>query len=461
MDIIQSQHDLMSQGEDKRPESSKLKRLQQWLFEPRSVSRDEAFRERTIRVTLAIIMALTALAFLTNILFFKDPWSLISYKTMYTVMFLFGIVTAVALWKDRVFEAGLALVALFVATSVGVLLVSNSANTISAIPTFMITVLMASLVLTRRSLMGLGLFIGVLFAILIQVVDGDAMVKSSVMWSGIFVFLLQSALLWVLRGEFDGRLENLRDQVKQTNEARLEADHANNAKSQFLANMSHELRTPLNAIIGYTEIMLNGMAGTFTDKQTQLQTYVQENAHRLLGLINDILDLARVEAGRVELVPEPTSPRKAMASILENMQSLAIRKNIYLKLDVDEDVPEIVMTDVKKLQQVIVNLVSNSIKFTTEGGVTIKLSTPSSTDWTIRVTDTGMGMPSDAADYIFEKFRQVDNSSKREHQGTGLGLAIVKGLVDAMKGTIELQTHLGKGTTFIVTLPRNLAEKLA
>jgi signal transduction histidine kinase len=118
------------------------------------------------------------------------------------------------------------------------------------------------------------------------------------------------------------------------------------------------------------------------------------------------------------------------------------------------------MSDVKKTEQVVTNLISNSIKFTSEGGVTVRLGTSAPNNWTIKVIDTGMGMPSDAANYIFEKFRQVDNTLKREHQGTGLGLAIVKGLVDAMGGTIELHTELGKGTTFTVTLPRTAPEKI-
>lgn len=431
-----------------------FKRWQTWLLEPRSQSRDEAFRERTIRMTLAIIMVMTVLAFISSVIFWPDGWPLVSYKTMYVVMFVFGAASAVAIRQQRIFAAGLSLVALMGAVSIGNVIVAGLDNPFSTIPVFTLTILIAALVLPRFILMPLAVISGLVTGLIVELAFPAYPDKASLFQTAFFVYLLESALLHVLRGEFDGRLHELRDQVKQTEVAKAEAEQANTAKSQFLANMSHELRTPLNAIIGYTEIMLAGMAGPFTEKQTQLQGYVQENGHRLLALINDILDLARVEAGRMELVYAPSSPRKVAGTVVENMQSLAIKKNISLTLVEDEGVPEVVMCDVKKTEQIIVNLVSNAVKFTSQGGVTVRLGTSDPSNWTIKVIDTGMGMPADAATYIFEKFQQVDNTAKREHQGTGLGLAIVKGLIEAMGGMVVLDTELGKGTTFTVTLPR-------
>ncbi len=241
---------------------------------------------------------------------------------------------------------------------------------------------------------------------------------------------------------------------KLAEEAQQEADAANRAKSQFLANMSHELRTPLNAIIGYTEIMLAGMAGSFTEKQSELHKFVQANAKRLLALINDVLDLAKIESGTVEVMVTLTSPRKTVTDLLNNMQSLAQKKGIELKAEFSDDMPEAILTDVGKVQQILTNLIGNAVKFTTEGGVTVKVGAEGPAHWKFSIIDTGRGMPPDAINYIFETFRQVDASDARDQKGTGLGLAITKRLVDRLGGKIDVTTELGKGSTFAVTLPR-------
>src|SRR5581483_11186690 len=277
---------------------------------------------------------------------------------------------------------------------------------------------------------------------------------TSLIFGGFVLLLAEALFLRLLRIEFDLRLADMRDLIKQAEAARQEADRANNAKSQFLANMSHELRTPLNAIIGYVEIMLAGMAGTFTEKQTELQGYVHQNAKRLLTLINDILNLAKIESGRLEVTAIPASPRKNISDIVTSNQSLAQQKNITLQASFAEDMPEAVLCDVQKVQQIVTNLISSAVKFTQQGGVEVWVGTTDKNNWAIKVIDTGIGMPADAPTYIFEKFRQVDNTVTREYHGTGLGLAIVKSLVEGMGGSINVEAALGKGTTFIVTLPR-------
>ncbi len=270
-----------------------------------------------------------------------------------------------------------------------------------------------------------------------------------------FEILGELIFLSGIQGEFESRLTALRTANTDLDKAAKEAQSANRLKSQFLANMSHELRTPLNAIIGYAEIMLNGMAGEIPDSQKKLIGHMHTNGRRLLALINDILDLAKIESGTVDLVLTPESPRKLVSDLLETMQSLATNKSIYLKAEFKEDVPERVLCDSKRLQQVITNLVSNAIKFTETGGVTVAVdSTEDFKNWRIHVRDTGRGMPQEAINYIFEVFRQVDGSDSREKQGTGLGLAITKQLVDRMGGTILVTTEMGKGSTFTVTLPR-------
>jgi signal transduction histidine kinase len=332
----------------------------------------------------------------------------------------------------------------------------------------MIMILVAALVLPRGVLFPIAIGSTIALGVALQLsLPGDPLNQSHLS-SAAFVFLAQAIFLRQLRVEFDNRLaaerasflaaEKARAEAETqrlvAEKARAEADEANRAKSQFLANMSHELRTPLNAIIGYTEIMLSGMAGTFTDKQTELQRYVQSNAKRLLALINDILDLAKIESGTIEVLATLSSPRKVIGDTVANMQSLAQTKNIYLKATFSDDVPEAILTDVGKIQQIVTNLVGNSIKFTTQGGVEVKVSSAGAKGWQIAIADTGRGMPPDAVNYIFETFRQVDASDSRDQKGTGLGLAITKRLIDRLGGTINVTTEIGKGSTFTVTLPR-------
>ncbi len=248
---------------------------------------------------------------------------------------------------------------------------------------------------------------------------------------------------------------------KQAEEARQQAEierkraeESDKAKSQFLANMSHELRTPLNAIIGYDEAMLGGLAGEFTPQQVKLLGHIQYNSRRLLGLINDVLDLSKIVSGSLQIFLAPMAPRKIVEDTVESLRSLADEKKIYLKVGFSADVPEVVLGDAHKLQQILANLISNAIKFTEQGGVSVDVRAADSSRWQFQVKDTGIGMPKNAPAYIFEPFQQVDSTDKRKYKGTGLGLAITKRLVDALGGSLEVETSLGEGSTFTVTLPR-------
>jgi signal transduction histidine kinase len=403
---------------------------------------------------VSIALALTGLTWMVSVLVFRAQWNLISYPTVDAVGFALSAAAALAVIRRQIVLAGWLLIALALSAASGIALIETF-RTPSAMPLFMLTVTMAAVVLPRNTILPIGLASTALYAAvaLVQAGPQDPQVSSFIFTN--FVLLLAEALfLRLLRIEFDLRLADMRELIKQAEAARQEADRANHAKSQFLANMSHELRTPLNAIIGYVEIMLAGMAGTFTEKQTELQGYVHQNAKRLLTLINDILNLAKIESGRLEVTAIPASPRKIISDIVTSNQSLAQQKNITLQASFAEDMPEAVLCDVQKVQQIVTNLISNAVKFTQQGGVEVWVGTTDKNNWVIKVIDTGIGMPADAPTYIFEKFRQVDNTVTREYHGTGLGLAIVKSLVEGMGGSINVETALGKGTTFIVTLPR-------
>lgn len=235
--------------------------------------------------------------------------------------------------------------------------------------------------------------------------------------------------------------------------AREQAEAASRLKSQFLATMSHELRTPLNAVIGYTQIQLSGMAGTLTDEQRTFQDRILINSHHLLNLINDVLDLSKIEAGRMEIVRRPFDLRKSMQEVLDQNKVFADEKNLSIEMHIDERIPRQIIGDAARISQVAINLVSNAIKFTEKGSVKIDVQRHTTTNWKLTVSDTGIGIPPHMQEVIFEEFRQVDSSLQRQYGGTGLGLAITRKLILMMGGSIRVSSVLGEGSTFVVTLP--------
>jgi CheY-like chemotaxis protein len=227
---------------------------------------------------------------------------------------------------------------------------------------------------------------------------------------------------------------------------------ASKAKSEFLANMSHELRTPLNAILGFSELLLDAPAGTYDGEQTA--TYlstIHENGAHLLGLINDILDLSKVEAGRMDLYPEAFDLARLVDQAIAAVGSLAERKSIALWADAATGE---VVADEGKLKQVLLNLLSNAIKFTPEGGRVGVEARHSDDGVAIVVADSGIGIPPEQLDRIFEEFHQVDGSAGRRAGGTGLGLALTKRFIEMHGGRVWAESVLGQGSRFHVTLPR-------
>lgn len=252
---------------------------------------------------------------------------------------------------------------------------------------------------------------------------------------------------------FNEMSRRLRERTQQLTVARRQAEEASRIKSEFLSTMSHELRTPLNAIIGFTEIMLAGMGGQIDADARHMTERVHENSRRLLALINDVLDLAKIEARRVEIVARPVPLVELLEGVVERMESLAAQKGLEVGVQVDPRLPSYLMADEAHLERILINLISNAVKFTEKGRVDVSAARISDTEWTLAVKDTGIGIPPHAQEYIFDPFRQVDGSSQRAYQGTGLGLAITRELVRAMGGTIRVDSAVGRGSTFTVSLP--------
>ena len=234
-------------------------------------------------------------------------------------------------------------------------------------------------------------------------------------------------------------------------QARAAADAANQAKSEFLANMSHELRTPLNAIIGFSEVLSERMFGEINEKQAEYLADIQESGRHLLSLINDILDLSKIEAGRMELEPSDFDLPSAIEHSLTLVRERAQRRGIGLGHTVDEQLG-MIYADERKLKQVLLNLLSNALKFTPEGGrIDVRAALRDGVA-EVSVTDTGIGISPEDQEAVFEEFRQVGTASKKV-EGTGLGLAISKKFIELHGGKIWVTSQVGTGSTFAFTLP--------
>jgi signal transduction histidine kinase len=238
---------------------------------------------------------------------------------------------------------------------------------------------------------------------------------------------------------------------RELEEKSRQLEAASQHKSQFLANMSHELRTPLNAVLGYTEMLLDGVYGEVADEAREIMEYIQGNGEHLLALINDVLDLSKIEAGQLTLMLEEYAVLNVIEAVIAVAQPLARAKGLELHVRLADDLP-LGRGDERRLTQVLMNLVGNAIKFTDQGSVEIAVSAAGGM-FEFRVTDTGPGIAPAHQVRIFEAFQQIDNSSTRHKGGTGLGLAISKRIVQMHGGTVLVESSPGQGSTFRVSVP--------
>jgi signal transduction histidine kinase/CheY-like chemotaxis protein/putative methionine-R-sulfoxide reductase with GAF domain len=238
---------------------------------------------------------------------------------------------------------------------------------------------------------------------------------------------------------------------EEAQEARAAAEQANKAKSAFLANMSHELRTPLNAIIGFTRIVRRKAEGALPDRQIENLDKVLASSEHLLGLINTVLDIAKIEAGRMDVIPANFSVSTLMDQCA-NLATPLLRPNVTLEKQLDESLG-IVHSDQDKIKQIVINLLSNAAKFTQRGKIVLSLEKKDEEIMSISVTDSGIGISEEALGRVFEEFQQADTSTTRQYGGTGLGLAISRNLARLLGGDLTVASELGEGSTFTLTLP--------
>lgn len=262
----------------------------------------------------------------------------------------------------------------------------------------------------------------------------------------------QNAALETLIAE---RTREIRSQSQQLEVKKREAEQASQAKSTFLANMSHELRTPLNSIIGFSEILVERLEGKVEQKPMSFLRSIASSSHHLLSLINDILDLSKVDAGKMDVVPEVFPVRSAVDGICHVMRGLATKKSQSFEVAIPDNLPY-VEADPVKFKQVLSNLLSNAVKFSPPGSVirvSAGMADPNGELVEISVADPGIGIAAEDLDVIFDEFKQLDSGRSREFGGTGLGLALVKRLVELQGGTVRVTSQIGEGSTFTFTVP--------
>jgi len=252
--------------------------------------------------------------------------------------------------------------------------------------------------------------------------------------------------------QLEAAAEQIRDQSLALQAEKERADEANVAKSEFLANMSHEIRTPMTAILGYADLLRQRLSDP-TDHEA-IDT-IRRNGDYLLAIINDILDLSKIESGRLDVECIPCSPAELAADVISTVRERAEQKQLSLQLEFDGAIPAQIESDPFRLRQVLINLIGNAIKFTSAGGVRLVLRFASPAELQFDIIDTGIGMMADQVERIFQPFTQADASMTRRYGGTGLGLAISKRLVDRLGGRLTVQSEIGKGSTFrlAITVP--------
>ena len=252
---------------------------------------------------------------------------------------------------------------------------------------------------------------------------------------------------------------DLGEQNKRLQWSSRELQKANRLKSEFLASMSHELRTPLNAIMGYAALLADRIYGDVNERQEEGLRRIHVSAQHLLALINDILDLAKIEAGKMPLHLAPVSVSLVVAEISQQVEPTVRRKKLSFSTDLPSDLP-VMISDETKIKQVLLNLLSNAVKFTNVGGVVVRVRIEGIIV-RVDIEDTGIGIRPEDMEAIWEDFRQVDQSRTREFGGTGLGLSITRKLIQALGGSVRVESEYGRGSTFSVALPLQLSPRLA
>jgi signal transduction histidine kinase len=256
-----------------------------------------------------------------------------------------------------------------------------------------------------------------------------------------------------IRGALHRAIDRYTVEIQEVQEMAQKAVEANEFKTSFIAQISHDLRTPLGAIMGLSEMLLEDVYGPMTDAQRDPLTRVLSNAQMLSRAFTELLDQSRLEAGQLQIREKPFSPHKLAKAVQMDCLPLALRKGLAITLRLEPDLPLNLLGDEIRIGQVLSNLIVNAIKYTDKGRIMVRVGLEDDIHWMLSVKDTGIGIPPEAQQYIFEPYRQVDETKTRTIGGVGLGLAIVRQMAVAMGGTASVESRVGQGSTFKVVLP--------
>ncbi|MBL8061538.1 MAG: PAS domain-containing protein [Anaerolineales bacterium] len=275
-----------------------------------------------------------------------------------------------------------------------------------------------------------------------------------IFWLDLFISTLRDS-----SGQSGGHIVTLRDvtNIKENESAlaiaRDQAMQAGNFKTQLLANVSHELRTPLGVIMGYTDMLVRKSYGELNEKQVSVLGRIRDSTQYLDGLVSELLDQAQLDSGKLKLSERSFEPREVLGKTCNQLSVLAEAKRLSFSAEISEDMPISIVGDSQRLKQILVNLISNAVKFTEEGGISVKIYKSAPNEWKMQVSDTGPGISPEAMKTIFEPFKQLPEANRILRKGYGLGLSITKQLIKLMGGDVTLESEPGKGTTFTATLP--------
>jgi signal transduction histidine kinase len=437
-------------------------------FIPRSPYKEMSSARRK-RIMLGIlnaclIFSLPLLLMVGSLLFIDSTPSVV------IVLFLcFGLIPASLLLRrltltGRSEQAGAILIFyLLIVIAVNALLIGGFFPMI--VPGFLLLILLSGMLLNPLASYGIAAMASLLYILALSlrssgVVGTNAIppifttgiVSVIIVMSFSFVLILNQLATQDLRKALDEATYDLvqaNRQLEQTSEM----------KTQFTARTSHELRTPLSAIIVFTDLALRDAYGPLNDKLQNALEHVLNSARHLKGVISDILDISKIEAGELEIIEAPFKVMALIESLQSSCEVMAEEKGLEYQIHLDPDLPERVIGDEGRLAQVLMNLSGNAVKFTEEGKVDVGIHLTGDEHWGFSVSDMGPGIPEDQFESIFKAYRQLDSSfQKGKNEGTGLGLAITKHIVEQMGGRIHMESRLGKGTTFEVFLPLKVAE---